>query len=373
MRSLFPPVVCFTLAACFAAGQSLRLNGSKVVLPDGHVVGAAFLNGELIVQQTVLRAEGAKINSSRRILIWELKANAIVDERSLGDGRSPLLGNDCGRVVAESVPRVILVCVNGQTLASLSATSLQFVSTIHLAGKIFDFAVDEAEKRVFIVWQSDSNDQYLTAFDLASSHQLEEVKISSGVLAGAQIGVDTQTKRVAVAQSLLGRTGYTTNLIGCGYAHGIKCGRAVVTGQTMQIGIVGQEVLLASGLFANDRHACLTSVNLVTREVTHDYCAPQTGVHYGVGIVGQRYVVGYTGVQKWMAWKEYSVKVGSSVSVWRYEDGRVAAEAAQDKVPASFLGGARIAASSDASRFLLYSETSNVAYVYTIEELAGNP
>jgi len=330
------------------------------------------LNGQIFLQEAVLHADGPRIVSTRRILVWSLKTNSVLEEKLLGDGQSALVGNECGRVVAESAMGRIFVCASSQTLISLSAETLNKVSEIHCPGKVFDFAVDGAAGKVFVTWQSDSGGQYLTAFDIASGRQAGEIKISSGALAYAQIAVDSRTKRIAIAQSLYGHAGYTTNLFACGYAQEVICERVAATGQTTQIAILGQEVLLASGLLANDRHVCLTGVSLTAKTVTHEYCAPQTGIHYGVGIVDQKYVVGYSGVEKWLAWKESTHNASSSVSVWRYEDARVAAEAIQDEVPPSFPSGVRVAASKDSSQFLLFSQTSNVAYLYSIEDLLGN-
>jgi hypothetical protein len=95
-------------------------------------------------------------------------------------------------------------------------------------------------------------------------------------------------------------------------------------------------------------------------------------VHYGVGIVGGEYVVGYTGASKRLHFKEATVPLSSSVSVWRLENSEVAAEAAQHDYSGSFQGGVRIVSSKSELRFLLFSTTSNIAYAYEIKGSAGN-
>lgn len=372
VRPILAIAVCFLLAACSAAGQSLRLSGSRVVFPDGDVLDAAFLNGQIFVQEAVLRSDGPNVVSARRVLAWNPRTRSVVAESSLGDARWAVAINDCGRVAAESAIGRILVCGDSRTLISLSAETLGRVSEIRCPGRVFDFVVDDTEKTVFVAWQSDSGVQYLTAFDILSGRRGAEVQVSSGVVAGAHLALDPRTERIAIAQSVDVPAGYATNLFACGYSPKVRCERvAAALGQTSQIAILGQEVLLASGLLANDRHVCLTGVDLTSKWVTHEYCAPQTGIHYGVGAVDQRYVVGYSGVQKWMAWKEGIRNGGSSVSVWRYEDARVAAQARQDDVPPSFSGGARIAGTGDSPEFLLFSQTSNVAFLYSLEEMPG--
>lgn len=139
--------------------------------------------------------------------------------------------------------------------------------------------------------------------------------------------------------------------------------------QVGEIAIWGSEVFLADGSLADDRRVCLTSVNLNSSTTTRQYCAPRTGVHYGVGIINGKYVIGYTGVSNYIVSKEATATKSSSVSVWRYENGTAVANALQNGMAA--VVGVRIACSRETPRFLLYSETSNIAYVYSIEELSG--
>ena len=262
----------------------------------------------------------------------------------------------------------VLICQDAENLGVLSADTLATLSEIHCGGRIFDFAIDHTTNRVFIAWESASDDQYLTTFDIASGAQTQQVEVSSGVVANVQIALDERTKEVAVALSRYNRGGYSTSLFGCDYAERMNCNFAVNVGQVAQIAILGRQVLLASGLLANDPHVCITNVNLMSKEISHEYCAPKTGIHFAVGIVAGDYVVGYSGVQKWLAWKEVNLSVTSSVSMWRYE-GKETVETIQQEVPASFCEGARIAVSRDGPRFLLYSETSNIAYVYSVGKL----
>ena len=332
------------------------------------MIGAAFSDDLVFMQQSVLQAAGPNVLSSRRIESWSLKSNSLVKERTLAAGRSGLIGDECGRIEAEVSAGRILVCADDETLAFLDAGTLGTLSEIHCGGRIFDFAIDHKTERAFVVWQSTSDDQYLTVFDIASGKQFEQAKISSGTLAGAQIAIDPRTKEVVIAQSRYGHSGYTTSLFGCSYIDGLTCEPVATAKQVAQIAILGQEALLASGLLADDPHVCLTSVNLATKAMANEYCAPGTGVHYGVGVAARKYVVGYSGVEKRMHWKETTLNVSSSVSVWRFETGKVAAEAVQERVPGTFQSGVRIACNRDAPQFLLYNVTSNVAYVYSIGE-----
>jgi hypothetical protein len=352
-------------------GEPIQLQGSKIVLPEGNTIGAAISDKLIFIQQSVFHADGPAVRVSRRLLSWSVTTNSVVKERMLGADESVPAADDCGRIEAIDGGRHILVCANYETLVILDGDSLARVSSIHCDQKIYDFAVDDVRKRVLVASGSDRDIQYLTMFDMVSGKQLAQTRTSSGALDTVQIAVDSRTKRVAIAESRLEHSGYKTNLYGCTYAETMNCEYTVTLRQVSQIDIWGAEVFLASGLLADDRHICLTSVNLSSHLIEHRYCDPQTGVHYGVGVLDGKYVVAYTGVGKSLAWKEVTLTASNSVSVWKYESGTVAAKDVQEGADGPFQRGVRIACSKAATRFLLYSETSNIGYVYSINEGPG--
>jgi hypothetical protein len=359
------------LSAGSLVGQRLQLQGSRVVFPEGNVIGAAVSNNEIFIQQSVFRPNGSIISVSRRLLSWSLTTNSVLKEIMLGVGESTLVADDCGRVEALEDGERILVCENYATLAILHGDSLMPVSTIHCVGHIYDFAVDETLKLVFVASRTNPDVQYLTTFDIISGKQVGQTTISSGTADNVQIAIDSRTKEVAVVESRLEHSGYKTDVYACGYMQTMTCAYVVTLQQTSQIAMWGRDVFLASGLLADDRRVCITSVNFGTHAVAHQYCSPRTGVHYGVGVIDGRYVIGYTGIGKSFAWKEATLTKSNSVSVWRYEDGTVAAKALQEGAGGPFQSGARIACGKS-PRFLLYSELSNVAYFYSISDATVN-
>lgn len=354
-----------------AIGQPLVLQGSKVVFPQGNVIGAALSDSRIFVQQSVFHSDGPTVRVSRRLLSWSVTTNSILKETTIGAGETTLVGDDCGKVEVTEEGQHILVCENYETLTILSADDLRPVSAIHSVGHIYDFAVDDNLKRVVIASRSDSGVQYLAMFDITSGKQLGQTKISSGNVDKVRITADSRSKRLAVVESRLEHSGYKTDLYGCDYTQAVTCAFIVTLQQTGQVAMWGSDVFLASGLLADDRHVCLTNVNLSNHAVAHQYCAPETGVHYGVGVIGGKYIIGYTGVGKNFAWKEVTLSKTNSVSVWRYENGTVAAAAEQQGADGPFQSGARIACDKSL-RFLLYSETSNIAYIYSINETRTN-
>jgi hypothetical protein len=74
-------------------------------------------------------------------------------------------------------------------------------------------------------------------------------------------------------------------------------------------------LLLASGLLANDRDVCVVNVNLATNVVARKHGAPQSRIHFAVGAVVSKNVNGYSGVQEWHVWKEFTQNLTSSACV----------------------------------------------------------
>jgi hypothetical protein len=199
-----------------------------------------------------------------------------------------------------------------------------------LQALIQDFAVDETRHRLFVISQSNSNVQYLSVYDVADARQIEEIDVSSGFADSVQIALNSRTRRIGIAESRPNRSGYTTDLYGCSYNDPLQCDRVAQTGQVSEIAIAGTELLAASGLLADDPHVCLTQINLATKVVAHSYCAPDSGVHYGVGVLDGKYIVGSTGASKWLHFKEETQPLSGSVSVWEVENWKVAAKAVQN-------------------------------------------
>lgn len=370
-RNLFL-VPLYVLLACHAGAQIIQLPSSQLALPKGNVIGAAFDHDLLFIQQTVLHADGPKIRSERQILSWNMSGNSVLKTETLESSGSTLLGDRCGRVQMDMNLHRIVVCSSDSTLAMLDPVSLLTIASVSCKGHIYDFAIDETLHHLFVVSQSDAHVQYLSVYDIANGKQIDQVEVSSGYTDQVLMTLDPRTHRIGISESHLNHSGYTAELYGCHYDDELKCNQVATTGQVSEIAMAGSELLTASGLLADDRRVCLTQVNLTTKVVSHPYCAPQSGVHYGVGIVGGEYVVGYTGASKRLHFKEATVPLSSSVSIWRLENSEVAAKATQHDYSGSFQGGVRIVSSKSGLRFLLFSTTSNIAYVYEIKESTGN-
>jgi hypothetical protein len=224
--------------------------------------------------------------------------------------------------------------------------------------------LDEVHHRLFVLAQ-DPAGQYLTVFDATSGAKLESITSSEGTVDSAQLAVNPHTQRLALAESILKHSGYKTDLYSCMYGERLRCEPVRQTGQVSQIALSGNELLTASGLLNDDQHICLEQTNIVTKAIGRPYCAP-SGVHYGVGVLSDGYIVAYTGMSERLHFKEETKPLESSVSLWKIEDSKIAATASQKGQEGAFQGGARIACSGRGNEFLLFSDTSNIAVLYSV-------
>jgi len=347
-----------------AGGETLQLKGTQLNLPTGNVIGAAFDRDQLILQQSVLSAQGGTIRSQRRLLLIDMKSGSVITTAMLPGTNGSLVGNHCGDVAADPDLIRVYVCSSAGTISVLNAETLQPIIPIDCEHQIESFGLDEVHHRLFVLSQ-DSASQYLTVFDATSGAKLESVTTSAGVIDSAQLAVNPHTQRLALAESVLKHSGYKTDLYSCMYGERLRCESVRQTGQVSQIALSGNELLTASGLLNDDPHICLEQTNIATKATSRPYCAPG-GVHYGVGALSDGYIVAYTGMSERLHFKEETKPLESSVSLWKIEDSKIAATASQLGQESAFQGGARIACSGRGNEFLLFSDTSNIAVLYRV-------
>lgn len=357
-------VLTFLVILGHAEGQTIQLKGSQLSLPAGNVIGAAFNHDQLILQQSVLTAQGGTIRSQRRLLLIDAKSGTIIKTAMLPATNGSLVGNHCGDVAADPDLISVYVCSSAGTISVLNVETLRPRISIDCEHRIETFGLDEVHHRLFVISQ-DPAGQYLTVFDATNGAKLESVTTSTGVIDSAQLAVNPHTQRLALAESVLKHSGYKTDIYACMYGEHLRCDPVTQTGQVSQIALSGNELLTASGLLNDDPHICLEQTNIVTKATSRPYCAPG-GVHYGVGALSDGYIVAYTGISKRLHFKEETKPLESSVSLWKIEDPQVAATASQQGQEGAFLGGARIASSGRGNEFLLFSNTSNIAVLYRL-------
>src|SRR3982074_3556672 len=106
MRIALSLILCLSSGWICAEARKMEVLGSKVALPEGNVVGAAFYEekGLFVVQQIVLSTEnsGLTLRSRRQLSSWSLQSRSMTTKRDFDmtpRGRSAYA---CGRVEASA-------------------------------------------------------------------------------------------------------------------------------------------------------------------------------------------------------------------------------------------------------------------------------
>jgi hypothetical protein len=375
MRGILLTVLFLCAFGLSAIAQSLSVRGDKISLPDGDVIGAAFDDdaSTFIVQQTVISTEngGLAFRSHRLLTSWSAKSHLQLTKREfplspLGSSTHP-----CGRVdVVASLGRVYL-CSAETRLEVLDAKDLNEIGGVEVGinQNIYDFAIDEQRTKIFVLSLRSDMSVRLAAYSLIDGRELQEIALSETAWSGARLALEPKTGQVAVAHSQETGHRYASNINVCESAATLTCTNFGNVDPVAQMAFLGRQLLFATSNPANDKKDCIGSLNVSTRTISRDYCSPSTGVHFAVGAILKRYVVGFTGTTKTHAFLERNSSIQSSFSIWRAENPKVEAVVNDPTDYGASQYEIRIVVSKTAAMFLTYSWRSNALYLYSIKDI----
>jgi hypothetical protein len=384
-------IVCLISIACLRMeGQSLQVSGAKIELPPGDVLGAAIYEGKgtFFVQQIVLSTEpteNGKLTtySHQQLSSWDIASHAMVRRRVLGEIHGHNTGV-CGRVQISEATHRVYVCSAGSHLEMIDPNTLEADGTMaQVDGQIImDFAIDDVNGRALVLSARIGNSILLTSYSLLTGEKQNETVLPSvnwerrgvpgdlvSVSRSGQIGVYSDNRPAAFLKSSFSI--YTCkddpNLACVSTTNGI--------GEAAEIAILGQDILAASSELADSRQECIVSVERsykqfskrpISFRASHKYCA-RNGVHYAVGVVEDKYVVGFTGADGIDYLRGFDKPVSTSFSVWRAGNSKVAAVV---KIPTDHYvqQAFRIVGSNTEPFFIAYHGLSNTLYLYSIAE-----
>jgi hypothetical protein len=374
MRKVLFTVLFLCAFGLSAIGQSLSVTGDKISLPDGDVIGAAFDDGAstFIVQQSVISTEngGLVFRSHRLLTSRSIKSHLQLTKREFPLSPVGSSTHPCGRVdVVASLGRVYL-CSAETHLEVLDAKDLHEIGgvAVGINQNIYDFAIDEQRSKIFVLSLRSDMSVRLAAYSLIDGSALQEITLSQTAWSGASLALETKTGQVAVANSQATGHRYTSNINLCESADTLTCTKLASVDPVAQMTFLGRQLLFATSNPANDKKDCIGSLNVSTRAVSHDYCSPSTGVHFAVGVILKRYVVGFTGTTKTHAFLERNSSIQSSFSIWRAENPKLEAVVNDPTDYAASQYEIRIAVSKTTTMFLTYAWRYNALYLYSIKD-----
>jgi hypothetical protein len=233
---------------------------------------------------------------------------------------------------------------------------------------IYDFSIDEQRSKIFVLSLRGDMSVRLAAYSLIDGSALQEITLSQTAWSGARLALEHKTGQVAVANSQTTGHRYTSNINLCESAATLTCTKLGSVDPAAQMTFLGRQLLFATSNPANDKKDCIGSLNVSTRAISHDYCSPSTGVHFAVGVIIKRYVVGFAGTTKTHAFLERNSSIQSSFSIWRAENPKVEAVVNDPTDYGASQYEIRIAVSKTTAMFLTYAWRSNALYLYSIKD-----
>lgn len=380
MRKALYVFLLFSTGLLRPLAQRVELNGSKIPLAEGNVIGVGFYEQKsaFFVQQNVLSLEngGLVIRSRRRVSSWSVKTHNVLTERMFDLNPRDLTSFSCVRVEVSVKANKILLCSPETHLEVLDPDSLNTVGKIAYRSDqyIYDFVVDDERGRIFVLSLRGDDSPRLTSYSLLDGSQQQEAVLPRTEGRRMSLALVSTTGQVAVAVDRRFRGDTKSDIYVCSPGEILDCRSVAQVEWASQISILGKELLVAPNIFPDRKKDCLIGVNLNTHAVAREYCSPSTGVHYAMGVADHdRYVVAFTGIGKRLWLREQNALVENSFSVWRAGNPNVAAVA---KDPTNF-GGLESVAWVFASRtepwFIVYVGESNVLYLYSIVDSGNQP
>ncbi|HEY0795115.1 MAG TPA: hypothetical protein VGD64_04970 [Acidisarcina sp.] len=372
-------------------GQSLLIEGSRVELSPGDVPGAAFYEdkGMFVVQQYVHSPEnGVLLNGYfRQLSSWNIESHTMISKRVIDDISVGPSSDPCGRVEISTTSHRIYVCSAKSHLEIMDPDSLGTIGTMaQVDGQtIIDFAVDDFHRRVLVLSARKDGTMFLTSYSLPKGEKQQEtvlLTIDSSfdwyaemsaliiVSQAGQIGIYLDDRR-----GLKSRPG----IYMCQDSPDLVCTKATDDDRATSVSemsFLGPDILAASSKLADSKSECILSVSPGYRYsivrplsfgVSRKYCSP-TGVHYAVGVVDDKYLVGFTGMSEYNPLTETWKTVSSSFSVWRAGISKTAAVVEDPADCATPFCGVRIAASKTKPFFITYQKTSSKLFLYSIAD-----
>jgi hypothetical protein len=365
-------------------GRGMEIIGSRVLLPsskgDGSisnassVIGAEFYEdkGLFFVQETITKAEdnGLVLRSNRQLSSWRLSDHSMVINRMFDRTPNPK-SFPCGRVEKSVKLDRVFLCSAESYLEVIDPDNLATVGILARSDDqtIMDFAVDDPRDRILVLSTRKDRSIHLSSYSLLSGEKQQETILPpTNYKDKINLAVAPQKGEIGIAININERPGNKADIYICNDSSGLACVKTARTYAAAQISFLKSQLLVATSNFADNKKDCITAVDPKTGKVSpRAYCSP-TGVHYALGVVEGKYVVGFTGVSKRNWFTEETRSVSSSFSAWRAGVPQVAAVVQDPNDYGTFQIELSLVGSRTKPYFIAYQRISNTLYLYSIRE-----
>jgi len=368
-------ILCFFFATCLSMeGWSMEVSGSRIPLPDSDgddVIGAVFYEDKemFFVQKLIFTTEnnGLVIHFDRQLSSWSLTNRSMITER-IFDRTSNQTNYPCRRVEKSVKLNRVLLCSAESYLEVVDPDNLVTVGTLARSDgqTIKDFAVDDLRDRIIVLSTQKDNAIYLSSYSLSKGEKQKEMTLpSTNFTSMMSLAIAPATGEIGIAVNVIHRNRDNADIYICTDSSNLACEKTAQTHVAGQIGFLERQLLVVTSNFADNKKDCILAVDIMTRQVSRAYCSP-TGVHYALGVVAGKYVVGFTGVSKRNWFTEENRSVSSSFSVWKAGVSQVSAVVKDPNDYGSFQALLRVVGCNTQPVFITYR--SNMLYLYSIRE-----
>ena len=372
-------IVCFFLAAWLCMeGRSMEISGSRVPLPDSdgsdNVIGAVFYEdkGLFFVQQLILSTENNRLAfiSDRQLSSWSLTNHSMITKRMFDRTPNQSAYYPCGRVEKSVKLHRVFLCSAESYLEVVDPDSLATVGSLARVDDqtIMDFAVDDLRDRILVLSTRKGNAIYLSSYSLSKGEkQHETVLPSTNFTRMMSLAIASTTGEIGIAVNVIHRNRDNADIYICTDSSNLACAKTAQTHAAGQIGFLERQLLVVTSNFSDNKKDCIVAVDTMTGLISRAYCS-KTGVHYALGVVEGKHVVGFTGVSKRNWFTEENRSVSSSFSLWNAGVSEAEAVVKDPNDYGSFQPLLRVVGCNTKPFFIVYQRMSNMLYLYSIRE-----
>lgn len=328
MKMLFGLAIIMSMVV-HATSQPPIIHGQRVDLLPGNIVGANLdeEHGVFYIEQLVLSTEDQKINTHHLVTSWSLSSNKMLAKRefAVDPGQNNPLPR-CGDIALATKSHRLFVC--GQAgIEILDTKDLRTTGKIAEGQdlKTYQIAVDE-QRNILVVLSGRTNKGFpsspagslwLSSYSLSDGSLRGEIQLGSlGIVDTSELILDLSQGRIAVALTRRGGNQWSSSVYLCREDALSQCTNLAQVDAISQMSFFENELLFVTQMPAQTK-GCVMSLDIETRAVTEAYCAHASGVRYAFGVVGGKYIVGFSGRNKraHLLGEEY-VNVSNALSIW---------------------------------------------------------
>ncbi len=364
---------CIAIAAqpgvCFAAAPTLQ----EINLKRGNILGAALSPDSSVAYLEQLIFSEAALDHNQILKISAIDTRSLRARVSrtfpaiLSKSRTP-----CGDLRAGIVSGRVYTCSGDEFIEVLDPDDLRTIRKIQAPENrdIIGFAVDEARDRLFLVTAHMGTNARLECINLGTGILVDSASLPVPGIPFGRVVINRDGSYLAVDIISSDKFGSKSNLFICAATRAVYCRER--HGGVRNIGglaFVRDKLLIVSGGPGDRKGSCVLSLDLDEDSPKKAFCDARSGVHFSAVEVGNKYLVAFTGLNRFKPFTDFEIPLWSAISVWDLTSRKESGTVSLPKDFTTYMSAATLVG-SDQFCFLAYqaSYMSPIAFVGRFEE-----